>query len=82
MIEINWIGESLDTVFSLLGKYGRWLNARGKRACFLLWNICCVYWIARDFYIGLYAQAFFCIFSVGLNVYGFINWKNKFGDKS
>jgi hypothetical protein len=34
MIEINWIAEGFDTLASISGKYGRWLNANGRRACF------------------------------------------------
>ena len=77
LMDINWIGEILDTIASLSGKYGRWLNARGKKFCFVIWSICTVYWAARDYSLGLYSQAAFCIFSVMLNVYGYINWKNN-----
>lgn len=77
-MQINIIGELLDTIFSLTGKYGRWLNARGKRFCFILWSICCIYWISRDIHLHLYSQGFFCIFSLGLNIYGYFNWKKKF----
>lgn len=76
-MEINWIGESLDTIFSLSGKWGRWLNARGKKFCFIIWTICAIYWMGRDFYLGLYSQGFFCGFSIWLNLYGYFNWKNK-----
>lgn len=31
-MEINWTGECLDTLASLAGKYGRWLNVNHKRA--------------------------------------------------
>lgn len=80
MVEINWIGELFDTLASLSGKYGRWLNARGKRFCFIIWSFCTIYWAARDFSLGLYSQAIFCVFSVAINVYGYINWKrNRFG---
>lgn len=77
MVEINWVGELFDTIASLSGKYGRWLNARGKRVCFIVWSICTIYWAMRDFKLGLYSQAVFCIFSVLLNFYGYINWKNQ-----
>ena len=77
MIQINWADEILDTLVSLSGKYGRWLNVRGKRLCFVIWSACVAYWCIRDISIGLYSQAVFCVFSLGLNVYGFINWKKK-----
>lgn len=35
MAPINWTAEILDTIISLSGKYGRWLNARGKELALL-----------------------------------------------
>lgn len=37
-MEINWLHETLDTAISLLGKYGRWLNAKAKKNCFIVWT--------------------------------------------
>lgn len=76
-MQINWIGEILDTIFSLSGKWARWKNIKGQRVCFLIWTLCAGYWCARDLYLCLYSQSFFCFFSVCLNLYGFYNWKNK-----
>jgi nicotinamide riboside transporter PnuC len=75
MPTINWTAEILDTIVSLSGKYGRWLNTRGNRICFIIWAMCTIYWAIRDFNLGLYSQAIFCIFSIGLNMYGYFNWK-------
>ena len=80
MGEINWIMELFDTAFSLLGKWGRWLNVKARRSCFIVWTICVLYWAVRDIQLGLYSQAIFCSFSVMLNIYGFFNWKRKDGD--
>lgn len=66
MIQINWIGEILDTIVSLSGKYARWLNARGRSAHFIISALNCVYWMIRDFQIGLYSQGIFCFISIGL----------------
>jgi len=78
---VNWVAEFFDTVVSVAGKYARWLNIKGRRICFLIWAICSVYWVGRDIAVGLYSQAAFAVFSVGLNAYGFFNWKkNKIGN--
>ena len=82
MNNINWIMELVDTVFSLAGKYARWLNVKGRRFCFIIWAFVCVYWAARDVSVGFYSQGFFCIISVGLNLYGYWNWKDKGIDKT
>lgn len=73
--------EAFDTIVSLSGKYARWLNVRGKRACFIIWFFCVLYWAVRDVYVGFYSQAFFCIISLGLHVYGYWNWGKKGMDK-
>lgn len=77
MMEINWVGEILDTIVSLNSKWARWLNARGKKFCFVIWAAAATYWFFRDIYLGLYSQAFFCLFSIWLNMYGYFNWKKK-----
>lgn len=74
-MEINWIGEILDTIANISGKYGQWLNAHKRRVCFIVWILCCVYWIVRNLYIGLYSQTAFCIVSIILHTYGYIKWK-------
>ena len=74
---INWAGEILDTVFSLSGKWGRWLNVRKNRYCFMVWGICCIYWFGRDVHLHLYSQALFCIPSMCLHAYGFWHWNKK-----
>lgn len=74
MIEFNLLGEILDTIASLSGKYGRWLNVKRKRQCFLIWSVVCLYWIWRDINLQLWSQGFFCLFSLGLNLYGYVYW--------
>ncbi|MEO6077554.1 MAG: nicotinamide mononucleotide transporter [Candidatus Andersenbacteria bacterium] len=74
MIQINWLGEALDTFFSLSGKWGRWLNVRKNKYCFIVWIGCCCYWFCRDVQLGLYSQALFCIPSIFLHGYGFWHW--------
>jgi hypothetical protein len=74
-MEINWIAELFDTIASLSGQYGRWLNANKRRYCFIIWSVCVIYWAFRDFYLGLYSQSVFCCFSLALNIYGYIKWQ-------
>lgn len=82
-MDINWAAEAFDTAFNMLGKYGKWLNVKGKRSCFILWIICCVYWFFIDLKRNLISQAIFTIFSIGFHGYGFYNWKvKKFGENN
>jgi len=75
-MQINWIAEILDTLISITGKYGAWLNAKKRRACFIVWSCCITYWAIRDIHLGLYSQSIFCLISLGINIYGYIKWKN------
>lgn len=76
-MKIDWIGEGGDLVVSILGKYARWLNVRARRVCFLLWIVCCCYWIYRDIKCNLYVQAWFNLLSIFLHYYGWKYWKKK-----
>ncbi len=77
IIKIDLFGEILDTLFSLLGKYGRWLNVKARRVCFIVWAVCAAYWTIRDIQLEVYSQAIFCVISIGIDIYGFFHWKNK-----
>jgi nicotinamide riboside transporter PnuC len=76
-MHFDLIGEIFDTCASLLGKYGRWLNAKGRRICFIVWGVVALYWVVRDLELQLYSQAFFCLCSIALDIYGYLNWKKK-----
>lgn len=77
LMSINLVGEALDTVFSLSGKTGRFLNAKGKKICWPIWTVCAAYWSLRNLQMELYSQAFFAGTSVFLNLYGLWSWKKK-----
>ena len=69
------MGELTDLVFTLIGKVGRFFNARGNRICFIIWTFGLIYWIYRDFSLGLKVQGFGCIYSLSMNIYGWFKWK-------
>jgi len=75
------MGEITDLIFSLLGKLGKFFNARGKRICFILWMVCLAYWTIRNYFLGLKVQTISTFISAILNLYGFFNWKNKLNRK-
>lgn len=74
-MEINFLCESLDTIFELLDKYATWLNIKGRTLCFIIWMICNFYWIIIDLHRHLYAQTFFIIISTLFYIWGFVKWK-------
>ncbi len=76
-MEINWITELFDSIASLSGWAGRWLNANKKRSCFIMFSLATGYWIFRNFYLGLYSQTAFCCLNIALNIYGYIKWNQK-----
>jgi len=71
------MGEITDLIFSIIGKAGRFLNARGKRVCFIVWIICLMYWTCRNYSLGLKVQTISTFISASLNVYGYITWGKK-----
>ena len=71
------MGELTDLVFTLLGKLGRFMNARGRRLCFLIWILCLGYWALRNYSLGLMVQTGGCLVSILFDVYGYWNWKDK-----
>ena len=71
------MGEITDLIFTVLGKAGRWFNVRGQRICFVIWSICLIYWMIRNCNLGLMVQTGGCLFSLGMHLYGWWNWKDK-----
>ena len=76
------MGELSDLVFTVLGKLGRWMNVKGNRTCFVVWAICLLYWMARNWGMDLWVQTGGCLVSLCLHIYGYYNWrKNGIGEK-
>lgn len=71
------MGEWTDLFFTVLGKLGRWMNVKGKRICFVMWAVCLVYWMARNWGMDLWVQTGGCLVSFCLHVYGYYNWSKK-----
>lgn len=71
------MGEITDLIFTLLGKSGRLLNAHGKRFCFIIWSICLIYWMARNWNLGLLVQTGGCLVSLCMHAYGWYTWGKK-----
>jgi len=80
-MHIGLVEEALDFAVATCCKYAKWLNIKGKRACFLIWFACSIYWFVVDLQRELYSQAFFCILTACFQAYGFYEWKRKrFGE--
>jgi len=67
----------IDALMLVLGKGGKFLNARGNRICFLIDIACLSYWFFMDISRGLYSQGISCIVSITICGYGFYNWGKK-----
>lgn len=75
------MGEFTDLIFTLIGKLGRWFNIKGQKICFILWGIVMIYWIFRNWQMGLMVQTGGCVVSLMMHIYGYYNWsKNKIGE--
>lgn len=71
------MGELTDLMASLLGKLGRYLNIKGRRACFVLWGCVMLYWMVRNYTLGLKVQTASCLFSLAMDAWGWWNWKHE-----
>lgn len=71
------MGELTDLAFTILGKLGRYYNIQAQRVCFIFWGACMVYWIARNYELGLISQTAGCVVSLGFHIWGYINWKKQ-----
>ena len=70
MVEmIGWIGF----VFILLGYY---LNAKQNIKCFFIWGIGNILFMIYAFMISAPPQIAMSLFVLGMNVYGFLSWRN------
>ena len=67
----------IDACFLILGKTGKFLNARGKRICFLIDITCLSYWFYMDIKRDLISQGLSCIVSIVICIYGFRRWKKN-----
>lgn len=76
-IQINWVGELLDTTFKLFGKYGTWLSIKKNKWYFIIHIICCCYWVVIDIYRNLWSQALFTIPTIVMLAYGFYRWTKE-----
>jgi nicotinamide riboside transporter PnuC len=64
----------IDATMLLFGKTGKFLNARGIRACFLIEIVCLSYWFYMDIQRGLYSQGISCLVSICICIYGYRRW--------
>lgn len=67
----------IDAAFLIVGKTGKFLNARGNRICFCIDFVCLSYWLVMDIKRGLISQGLSCLVSMCLCIYGFIRWGRK-----
>jgi hypothetical protein len=67
----------IDASMLMLGKTGKFLNAKGIRACFLIEIVCLSYWCCMDIERGLIAQGISCLVSICICIYGYRKWGKK-----
>ena len=67
----------VDAFMLVIGKGGKFLNARGNRICFLIDILCLSYWFFMDISRGLYSQGASCVVSIVICAYGFYNWGRR-----
>jgi len=74
---IGLTANLIDAVFLVMGKTGKFLNARGNRYCFLIDLVVLTYWFYIDLDRGLYSQAIGVFASAGIAIYGWFKWGQR-----
>ena len=67
---IGWLGF----IFILLGYF---LNAKQNIKCFYIWGLGNILFMIYAFLISAPPQIAMSLFVLGMNVYGFISWRNN-----
>lgn len=73
-MEINYLFEFFDFLAGCSVWLAKWLSARQKRICFVIFSVHALYWVMRGYMLGLHVAPMFSICNVMLNAYGFIYW--------
>ena len=67
---IGWIGF-------LFIIYGYYLNAKRKSYCFYIWGIGNIVFVLYAVLISSLPMLFMSVFTIGMNIYGLIQWNKK-----
>ncbi len=71
---MHYILECTDGL-TMLGVFGaKWLSARKNKLCFVIFSINAIYWIIRNFYLGLHVAPTLGFINIAINIYGYIYW--------
>lgn len=81
-MEINYLLEFFDFLAAAGVWLAKWLSARQKRICFVIFSCHALYWIIRGYGLGLHVAPLLSCLNIGLNIYGFIHWGKKQVDKT
>lgn len=65
------------TILSLTGTV---LNVKKIRACFYIWVVANLLWLAWDISQGLWSRALLDVVQTAFAVWGIIEWRDKAGD--
>ncbi len=76
-VEHNLITEILGWLGFVLILFGYYFNARQHIICFYIWGIGNIIFLIYALLINAMPQVAMSIFVLGMNVYGFLQWRSK-----
>jgi hypothetical protein len=80
-MEINWILEGCDFIAASGVWLAKWLSARQKRICYIIFSAHAIYWVCRGYGLGLHVAPMLSCVNIALNIYGFMYWGKKAKEK-
>ena len=76
-VEHNLITEILGWLGFVLILFGYFFNARQQIICFFIWGIGNIFFLIDALLIDAMPQVAMSLFVLGMNVYGYQQWRNK-----
>tara|TARA_R100000234_G_scaffold61809_1_gene37412 strand:+ start:248 stop:490 length:243 start_codon:yes stop_codon:yes gene_type:complete len=76
-VELNYFTEILGWLGFVLILFGYYFNARQLIICFYIWGIGNIIFLIYALLINAMPQVAMSIFVLGMNVYGWKQWRNK-----
>ena len=80
-MEINYLFEFLDFIAGCSVWVAKWLSARQKRVCYIIFSLHAAYWVWRGYMLGLHVAPLFSVSNIILNTYGWYYWGKKLNQR-
>lgn len=75
-MHIDLILEILDGLMMGSVWLAKVMSARKNRFCFVIFSSHAIYWIIRNYYLGLHVAPLLGFINIAINIYGYYKWQS------